>query len=279
MEYFSDRFKNPLRLPLWIPTPANRRAARAIRALADVVDGLVRACRGQPARPTDDLLARLLRAGQGQGSDQGLTDREVRDEAIGMLTAGNETTANALIWSLYLLGRHSEAEQALAADVGRVLGGRPPAHADLASLTWPRLVLEEAMRLFPPTWIIGRTAVGEDRFGSYRLPAGAHLAISQFVTHRHPEYWDRPLDFDPERFRPERAAGQPRGAYFPFGYGPRACIGRTFAMLEMQLILAAIVGRYRVLGVPGPAPEPDPQISLRPRHGLLVRVERRRPQP
>jgi cytochrome P450 len=173
------------------------------------------------------------------------------------------------------LARHPDAEARLHQELDRVLGGRAPAFADLAALEWTRMVIEEAMRLYPPAHTISRTAVAQDRIGGVRVPAGALITISAYVTHRNPELWRAPERFEPERFAPQAVAGRHRFAYLPFGGGPRICIGNGLAMAEAKAIVATVAQRYRVRLVPGRVVEPIGLITLRPKRGVWVTLERR----
>jgi cytochrome P450 len=193
-----------------------------------------------------------------------------------MIAAGHETTSNALSWVRYLLSQHPDAEARLHDELDGVLGGRLPTFADLAALKWTRMVIEEAMRLYPPAHAIARTAIGEDRIGGVRIPPGASISISMYVTHRNPNIWPEPERFDPERFAPEAVARRHRFAYLPFGGGPRVCIGNTFALTEAQVIVAAVAQRYRLRLAPGEMVEPIGLISLRPKNGVRVTLEPRK---
>ena len=221
-----------------------------------------------------DLLSMLLSA-RDEETGEAMTDDQLRVEVTTFLLAGQETTAVALTWAWYLLSQHGDARRRLEAELDAVLGGRPPEFADLASLTYTRMVLEEAMRLYPPAWGISRQALADDELSGFRLPAGWIALVIPYVLHRLPKYWDDPERFDPERFLPERSADRPKFVYLPFGAGPRQCIGNHFAMMEAQLVLATLAQRYRVHLVPGHPVEPLALISLRPRFGMPMYIERR----
>ena len=197
-----------------------------------------------------------------------MTDTQLRDEVMTLLAAGHETTAVALTWTWYLLSRHPEIESRLHREVDRVLGEGGATFADLESLTYTRMVIEEAMRLFPPGFALNRVPLSDDEVGDHRIRAGSLVTISPYVTHRNPRLWTDPLRFDPERFAPNRVAERHRFAYFPFGGGPRICIGNGFAMMEARLILATIARAYRLRVVPGHRVEAQGRITLRPRYGL-----------
>ena len=192
----------------------------------------------------------LLRA-RDEETGEGMTDRQLRDEMMTFLLAGHETTAVALSWTWYLLARHPSVLESLRAEVPSALGGRTPAPDDVPRLRYARMVVEEAMRLYPPVWGFFRQALGPDTLGEHTVPKGAVIFISPYVTHRHPRFWDDPERFDPERFTPERARERPRFAYVPFSGGPRLCIGNEFALMEAQLAVAMTVQRYRLELAPG----------------------------
>jgi cytochrome P450 len=261
-------------LPEWIPRRQSRRYRGAIAAYDALVARFLAERRsGRDER--DDLLAMLL-ATRDPETGEGMSDRQIRDEILTIFLAGHETTANALSWTFYLLARHPEAEARLHEELDRVLGGRNPTHADLAELKWTRMVIEEALRLYPPAHTIGRTAIGEDRIGGMRIPRGALVTVSIHATHRNPKLWREPERFDPERFAPAAAAARPRFAYMPFGGGPRICIGNSFAIAEAQVVVAMIAQRYRPRLAPGHVVEPIGLITLRPREGVWVTLEPRK---
>ncbi len=258
--------------PLNVPTPRNRRLQAASRTFDQLVYGIITQ-RRQLNTDTGDLLSMLLSA-RDEETWQQMNDQQVRDEVITLLIAGHETVSTALTWTWYLLSQHPEVEHRLHAELDEVLGGQMPAVAHLAKLSYTRMVLEEALRLYPPAWIFGRKAIADDEIGGYFIPANSMIVLSPYMTHRHPAFWEDPEVFDPGRFIPERSAGRPHYAYFPFGGGPRVCIGNNFALMEMQLILATVAQRYRLHLVPGHPVEPEALLSLRPRYGLLMTLRR-----
>jgi len=267
-EYFNHRSRHPLSLPPRIPTPRNRRFRQAIRALDKIAYGIIEE-RRREGTDRGDFLSMLLLAREEETSD-GLTDKQLRDEVGTFLGAGHETTAVTLAWTWYLLSLHPQVRRRLQEELSEVLGERPPTFQDLPNLRYTRMVIEEVMRLYPAAWAMSRSAVGEDEVGGYRIPAKAIVVLSPYVTHRHPAFWDNPAGFDPERFTPERVAARPRYAYFPFGGGPRQCIGNEFALMEAQLIVAMVAQKYRLDLVPGHPVVPDPIFTLRPRDGVRV---------
>ena len=257
---------------LSLPTPQRHRLSNARRELYTVVEEIIRARRRRPAQH-DDLLEMLLEA-RDEETGEGMTDQQVRDEVLTLLLAGHETTANALSWTFYLLAQHPHIEAKLQEEYQQVLNGRPALIEDLPQLPSTRMVIEEVMRLYPPAWGLGRRALGNDEIGGYSLPKGAYVLVFPFVTHRHPAFWERPDEFDPERFSVPLAAGRHRFAYFPFGGGPRLCLGNQFALYEAQLILATILSRYQLRLLSGTVVTPEPLVTLRPRGDLLMTVRR-----
>src|SRR6266699_5729559 len=241
--------------PLSIPTPRSRRLQAARRALDQVVRDIITRRRQQNS-DTGDLLSMLLFA-RDEETGQGMNDQQVRDEVMTLLIAGHETVSTALTWTWYLITKHSEVERHLHAELNRVLGGQIPTVDHLAKLPYTRMVLEETLRLYPPAWVFGRKAVADDEIGGYFIPANSMIVLSPYITHRHPAFWDNPEVFEPERFTPERSASRPHYTYFPFGGGPRVCIGNNFALMEMQLILATVAQRYKLRLVPGHTVEPE----------------------
>jgi cytochrome P450 len=262
-----------LGLPGWIPRPQPAVYRRAIAEFEALVARFL-AERRADGRDRGDLLSMLL-AARDPESGEGMSDKQLRDEIITILLAGHETVANALTWTWYLLALHPQAEARMHQELDRVLGGRAPTFADLAELEWTRMVIDEAMRLYPPAHTISRTAIGEDCIGGMRVPAGAAVTINIFVTHRNPNLWEEPERFAPERFAPDAAARRHRFSYLPFGGGPRICIGNGLALVEAKAILATIAQRYRVRLVPGHPVEPIGLVTLRAKSGVQVTLEPR----
>jgi cytochrome P450 len=271
------RLQRIVPVPLALPTPGNRRF-RAARATVDrVVDRILAERRGRPdtGDAPGDLLSILLRE-RDEETGEGMDDGQIRNEVLTLLLAGHETTANALAWTLALLARHPEAAERLAAEVDAVLGDRPPAHDDFAALAFTERVIREAMRLYPPIWALERRATAADELGGFRIPAGSTVVVSPWVTHRHPDFWDAPERFDPDRFTPGRSAGRPALAWLPFGAGPRYCVGGHFAMTEALVITARIARSFRLRPASAALPIPLPGITLRARDGVQVTAEARR---
>ncbi len=242
--YVLRRGYAPVKTPRAWPTPGNLRAAALHKALYEECDRIIaeRKAGGRAGADGDDLLTLLVRAESAE--DGGFDATELREQVLVFLLAGHETTATSLGFALHLLARHPEAQRRAHEEVDRVLAGRTPGAADLDALPYVTRVLKEAMRLFPAAPVIGRRAVAETIIGGVVVPAGADVVVAPWVTHRHPAYWDDAERFDPDRFTPEAEAARPRYAWFPFGGGPRACIGQHFSMLESVIALAMILQRY-----------------------------------
>ena len=258
--------------PDWVPTRHNRQLHAARKDLNRLINEIISGRHGYETE-FKDLLSRLMLVKDETG--QGMSDRQVRDEVITLFLAGHETTAVALSWTVYLLSQHPEAEQRLVHELGEVLGGRTPTIDDLPRLVYTRMVFNESLRLYPPAWFTERMALKDDEILGYSVPAGTTVIVSPLVTHRHPEFWPDPETFIPERFNAENSSGRPRYAYFPFGGGPRQCIGSNFALLEAQLILATVLQRYHLELEPGQEVVPEPLVTLRPKGGLWMRIEER----
>jgi cytochrome P450 len=257
-------------LPLWVPTAHNREYLEAVRVLDDVVFKIIDARRKGQSHG-EDLLAMLMSA-RDEETGATMDDRQLRDEVMTLFLAGHETTANALAWSIWLVARHPEVEARIRAELEQALGGRAPEMQDVPKLRYLSQVLDESMRLYPPAWIVARQAAEPDEILGFHVPKGTIVATSPYVVHRNPRYWPDPEKFDPERFAPERVQQRPRHAYFPFGAGQRMCIGNSFAMMEGVLILAMLYQRFTVKPVEGHPVVPHPRVTLRPLHGVQVRL-------
>ena len=269
---FNEVIENrpPLLLPqvrLDLPFTAYHRVLAGRRILDAFVYRLI-AERRADGRDTGDVLSMLLEAQDEDGHT--MTDLQVRDQTMTLIAAGHETTSNALAWTLYLLSEHPTVREQLLAELATVLSGRPPTLDDLPRLPFLDGVLNEAMRLFPPAWVIGRTALEPFERAGYTFPAGTRVLISQWVIHHLPELWQAPDEFRPERWDPASGRKLPPGAYFPFGGGPRMCIGMPFAQLELRLLLATILQQYLPRLVPSWPVTPMPRVTLRLKHGLRM---------
>ena len=268
------RFRDFAGVPEWIPRLPDRRVRAAVRTIDRTVNRII-AERRADGRDRGDLLGMLM-AARDADTGEGMSDRQLRDETITIFLAGHETTATALVWTFLALERYPEAEARLHAELDEVLGGAEPRLADLPNLPWTRMVIEETMRLYPTVAMISRQAAEDDDIAGVRVPRGTIVNLNIWLAHRNPEAWPDPERFDPERFAPGRRRARPKHAYFPFGGGPRVCIGASFAMMEAQLILAAAARRWRPRVAAGHEVHPVGNIVLRPRGGLPVTLERRR---
>ncbi|MBA3540507.1 MAG: cytochrome P450, partial [Deltaproteobacteria bacterium] len=271
MRSMVESLTSPVQLGYDWPLPRHRRMRRGVKLLDDVVYRLIADGR-RLGKDRGDVLSMLLLARD--DDNVGLSDGEIRDEVMTLLLAGHETTANALTWTWYELGRNPDAMRRLEAEVRTVLGDRPITVADLPSLPWTLAVIEESMRLYPPAYMTGREALREVVVGGHRLPERAILAINIRGIHRRADYFPAPLAFRPERMLPDVKKARPRHHYLPFGAGPRVCIGSHFALMEAQLLLATLVQHARVTPLVSHV-EPEPLVTLRPRGGIPARVERR----
>jgi cytochrome P450 len=258
-----------------LPLPRNRRYAEAIATLDAVVARVIAARRTASGEPPADLLTLLLGV-RDADTGEGMSDRQLRDEVLTLFLAGHETTANALAWAFHLLAQHPEIAERVRREADAAYGQRTPGFADVMRLPYTRQVVQESMRLYPPAWLIARSPIQDDRVGGYTLPAGSLVLMSAFVTQRHPDLWPEPMRFDPERFAPGRAPEAKDFAYFPFGGGPRVCIGQSFALTEAVIGLSMLVQRYDFAHA-NPAAEVglEPLITLRPKGGLPMKIARR----
>jgi len=271
-EFFSGSPEALLRVPKWVPTPVNVRTNRAVATLDRVVMDIIARRRAGDAR--EDLLGTLLAARDEDG--KGMDDVQLRDEVMTLFLAGHETTSLALSHCLYLLSKHPEIERRLHHEIQSVLGDRLPTADDARSLPYTDWVMKEAMRLYPPAWATGREVLEPYELRGVKIPPKSQLVCSQWIVHRDARWFPNPEGFDPERWSPSRAKDIPRFAYFPFGGGPRVCIGNHFAMLEATLLLALVVRRFRVELVAGQRLDLAPAVTLRQKGaGLLVTLRAR----
>jgi cytochrome P450 len=271
-DLMSARIRSIYRLPSCFPTPANLRLKRAVAELFEVVDGFIAEGRARK-EPGDDLLSRLVSAQDDEGTR--MTDRQLRDEMMTLYLAGHETTALTLSWSWYLISQHPRVEEKLLTEWRRVLGGRAPSPNDLPNMPYTDAVITEAMRVYPPVYLIGREASTELEIGGYRVKKGYTVFMSQWVNHRDPRYFPEPEEFRPERWDDGLAKRIPNYAYFPFGGGQRVCIGNTFALMEAAIILAIVGQKFRFTLMPDAIIDVNPQITLLPKYGIPATLERR----
>jgi cytochrome P450 len=257
-------------LPKWLPVPGARRYERAIRKIDTILFDVIARTR-QAGDSADNLIAMLLQMVDDETGEQ-MTDQQLRDEAITLFLAGYETTSVALSWAYELLTRHPEAMAKLKAEVDAVLGDRLPTFADLPALSYASMIVQESMRLRPPAWWLPRLAIEADEIDGYAIPAGTNVAVLMYGIHHHPEHWENPERFEPERFSAERSATRHKFAWVPFGAGQRQCIGKDFALMEAPLILAMIAQRYEVTAVPGRSTRPRMSGTLKPQGSVFVNL-------
>jgi cytochrome P450 len=260
-----------------LPLPQLRRFDTARAKLDTIIYRLIEE-RRRSGEDRGDLLSMLLLAQDTEGDGGEMTDEQLRDEVMTIFLAGHETTANALTWTWYLLSQNPEAEARLHAEIDRVLEGRLPTFEDVAQLKYTEMVLAESMRLFPPAWAIGRLALEEIEIGGYVVPRKSLVLMSQYVMHHDPRYFAEPLRFDPERWTPEARESRPQFSYFPFGGGPRRCIGEGFAWMEGILLIATIAQQWQMRLAPNHPVALKPVITLRPKHGMRMTVISRQEQ-
>lgn len=254
-----------------LPLPINRLRLRMTGELDDVMYRMIAEHRASGDR--GDLLSMLL-AARDEDDGTGMTDKQVRDEAVTLFLAGHETTANALSWTWYLLSQYPECEARFHAELARVLDGRDPTPDDYPKLVYTRQVLAESMRMYPPVWAAARQAINDTQLGGYEVPKGSQVIVCTYATHHDPRWYPEPERFDPDRFDEAATAARHKFAFAPFGGGRRLCIGEGFAWMEGVLVLATIGQRWK-FRMTGPRPALDPHITLRPKGGLKMRAERR----
>lgn len=272
MQRFTQQFTGWRMLMNILPTPGSRRFEKAMRELDHFVYGLIRERRAS-GEDTGDLLSMLLQARDDDGN--GMSDQQLRDELTTLMVAGLDTTALTLAWAFYLLALNPEMDRKLFHDVQTVLGDNPPAFSDLPKLTYADAVVKETMRLYPAGWILGREAQADCDTGSLKIPKGTSVMMSQWLKHHDGRYFSQPEKFLPERWLSDEIKKLPKFAYFPFGGGPRICIGNAFAMMEATLVLAVVTQKFRLTAAPNYEVKPWPAITLQPRGGIFLKVEQR----
>ena len=272
VEVMTDYYLDPtkwLRIREWLPTPSTLRFKKAVKRLDQIMYGIIRERRASGKDP-GDLLSFLLKAQDDEGS--GMTDKQLRDEAVTLFLAGHETTALNLTYTFVLLAEHPEIDAKLGEELAQVLGDRAPTPADVPKLKYTDWIIKESMRLYPPAWGIGRELTTDAEVGGKMFPKGTQFLMIQWVTHRDPRWFPDPEAFSPERWDHDLIKTLPKGAYFPFGDGPRVCIGNHFAMMEAILLLASLARRYRLERASTGPLLLSPSITLRPKSGVPMRV-------
>ncbi len=271
IKWANDFVESVVRIPPWVPTPSNVRFRAAQRFIEGVVLKVVEERRAS-GEDRADLLSMYM-GSRDEATGEAMTDRQLLQELLTLTLAGHETTANGLAFTFYLLSKHPDVLRDLRAEAAAVLGGRAPRLEDLPRMPFTRAVIEESLRLYPPAWMFERVALEDDEIAGFRIPKGAIVGVSPYTMHRNPAYWPNPEGFDPTRFLTPDPS-RPKLAYLPFGGGPRTCIGNTFALTEMQVILPMIVQRYGLELRAGQALELDASVTLRPRGALPMALRR-----
>ncbi len=269
----NERLNSPFGLLSWIPTPRNLREKRALVRFDEIIRVLIRT-RRQSAGQRDDLLSVLLSAADADTGD-GMSDRQLRDEMMTMFLAGQDTTAHALSWIWYLLGRHPDVEGKLLEELSGVLAGRAPRATDLPNLPYTEMIVREAIRLFPPAPFFARQPIEDVTVGEWEIPKDSLTVVSTYALHRDPRFFPEPEVFNPDRFAPGWEERIPRFAYLPFGGGPRVCIGNGFAMMEARLVVATVAQRCKLLLESDTEIAPKQLVTLRPSRAVRMRVEKR----
>lgn len=272
LEYAYFQMNSPLALPVWIPTPRNLKFHQAKQTLDHLVLEIIQSRKNSSEQ--NDLLSMLL-AAQDEETGSGMSDRQLQDEVITLINAGHETTATALAWTWYLIGTRPEVIAKMQDEIDTVLNGSNPSVENLPQLQYTRRVFDESSRLCPVGFGMPRCSLEEDEIQGYFIPKGTTFIIAQYFIFRHPEFWNNPEQFDPDRFLPEKAKQRPKFAFFPFGGGQHICIGKNLALMESITILATIMQRFQIELVPHQSIEIDPRFSLRPKYGIKVRVSAR----
>ncbi len=277
LRYTDQRVRAIVRMPERLPTPSRRRYEESLATLDEVIYRIIGESRASEAAGDANgnipNLISTLSAVRDEDTGEGMSEREIRDEVLTLLVAGHETTASALSWTFYLISEHPGVYQRLSAELAEVLSGRAPTADDFTRLSYTQMVFKEAMRLYPPVWGIPRIAVEDDEIGGYLIPEESRVLVSPYLAHRDPEMWNDPEAFDPERFTPANERARPRFAYFPFGGGPRQCMGNNFALMEGVMVLATVAQKYRPKPAPGSEVRAEVAMTLRPRGELPLVFE------
>lgn len=275
-EYIMHCIHKPLSIPWSFINGRRRKFFKDLKVFDDVIQEMVEERRKSKELPMD-LLTMLLEA-KDEETGEGMSDRQLRDEAITIFAAGHETSANALSWTLYLLTQHPSILERLRAEVDRVLGNRSPSFGDVRALQYTLQVIEEGMRLYPPAWVVGREAIDDDEIKGQKVPRKSIIFMGVYALHRHPDLWENPNDFNPDRFSPEKVKERSRWNYLPFGAGPRMCIGNNFALMEMQLVLALLVRHFDFSIIKEHKVEMQPLVTLKPKYGIMMKIKERQLQ-
>jgi len=273
-QYATERLNSPIRLPALFPTPNNIKERKAVNILDRIIFDIIDKRRKEGISKSD-LLSMLIDA-RDEETGEAMSNQQLRDEVMTIFIAGNDTTANAMAWTIYLLSQNPQSEERMIREIDEKLdAGVELNFQNVLGFQYVRQVIDESMRLFPPAWIVGRRNTSDDEVGGYRIKKGTNVLMPIMYLHRCEKYWDEPLKFKPERFAPELKNNIDRYVYFPFGGGPRLCIGNNFAIMEMQIILILMYRKYKFRLQEGFKVEPEPLITLRPKYGMVMKVEKR----
>ncbi len=272
-EKMIKRITSPFPIPLWMPLPGVQREKRSYEAIKNVVSDIIDK-RRKSTQKYDDLLSMLMEVEDADTGEK-MSNQQIQDEVITIFLAGHETTAVALTWLMHCLDENPEVVEKLLEEEKRVLNGRTPQLEDLRSLEYTRMVIDETLRLYPPAWIIGRHALDDDQLGNYRIPKNTNCLIPVYYIHRDPKQWDEPNKFNPERFSKENSKGRHKFVYFPFGGGPRLCIGNNFALMEMQVIVPMVVRALQLSKSKDFQFKKEPLITMRPAPHMKMAVTKR----
>ncbi len=272
-ERLIERIKNPFPIPLWAPLPHIVREKKSYKAIKQVVAEIIEKRRSSTEK-YDDLLAMLMEVEDADTGEK-MSNQQIQDEVITIFLAGHETTAVALTWLMHCLDENPQVVEKLLEEEKNVLNGRIPTIDDLRSLEYTRMVIDETLRLYPPAWIIGRHALGPDKLGEFDIPKNTNCLIPVYYIHRDPKLWDNPEAFVPERFSRDNSKGRHKFVYFPFGGGPRLCIGNNFALMEMQVIVPMVVRALKLTKPQGFSFKKDPLITMRPSPHMRMKVSKR----
>ncbi|HMV42161.1 MAG TPA: cytochrome P450 [Leptospiraceae bacterium] len=274
LEEITRRIQSPIKIPFILPTPRNRRLKKAVHNLDSVVNKII-SNRIKSGERVKDLLDTLIYA-RDEETQQGLSPKQIRDEVITFLSAGHETTSNALTWTFYLLSEHSEVRKKVIEEIrSNIPSTGQITISQLEKLKLTERVLKESMRLFPPAWIIERMSIKEDTIGETKIGANSLVSVCTYAVHRNPKYWNNPELFDPDRFLPEEEEKRHNFAYIPFGGGPRVCIGNNFAVTEAMTALACILRSYEPTLIAGHPVVKEPLVTLRPKFGMKMHLNKR----
>ena len=270
LEYLNSILMSPIPLDAKFPTPLNRRFRTAMHFLDGVIHEFIQ---NRKQNPTDrhDLLSMLMAARDNETGEP-MSEKQMHDEIMTIFLAGHETTATLLAWTIYLLAQHSQVESLVYAEFERELTADAPEYEQITRLAYTQQVLEESLRLYPPAWMFARSVIEDDEIGGCHVPAGTMIVLSPYVTHRLEEFWPDPERFDPDRFNDTAVAARPAYAWFPFGGGPRMCIGKSFAMMEAPLILSMLMRRFHLTMTPGQQIHPQPVATLRPKPAIWMNL-------